>query len=131
MKTEGGQRRFDRWGIYKGEDLMGIEGSFDPSPRSNKVSVARYSGKGVFTVDSYFDAGKGVNELGLRRGVYGRFKDLLKPDRALCLVSQAKRRGMDRNFVNIEYYAKCDKPSPELVGELSMIMRNEINDNEL
>ena len=134
------QRALDRWGHYREFDTMAVEGAFDPNPICSK-SICKYDrNKGVLSINSYFDTGTSewIDEPRVQRELNGMLRRLVKAKRygSLCVCTNGTRQIAGRRkgellkrFVNVEYYARCDRPEPTTVCEMAKTIRG-VLDNE-
>lgn len=124
----GKKKNTSRYVAAKGRSILDIEGTM-PLKGINATSVAAYKDNGVFEVFAKFDTKVSFNEHEARRYLAQRFKTLFKPSKYLLIVECRPHRinghkgseGLTR-YLNLEYYAKCDKPEPEKVQQLKTIV---------
>lgn len=128
------QRQLDRWGKANGFMTMGVEGTFDPSPPTVN-SVCKYNAKkGVLSMNTYFETGQtGLeSESAAQRELNYKLRSIVGAGRSgsLCVCTNGTRRRTAkdkgkpfRRFVNVEYYALCDRPEPDKVQEMAKVIR--------
>lgn len=109
----------------KGRDVLDIEGTMELVTPAHRSS-ANYKDNGIFEMFAKFDTKVPFNEHLARRYLAQRFKTLFNPSKYLLITEcrpHARRRQKDLGrFLNLEYYARCDKPEPEKVQQLKTIV---------
>ena len=121
----GKKKNTSRYVRANGKDVLDIEGTMKkvtPAHRSSAV----YKDNGVFEMYAKFDTKVPFNEHEARRYLAQRFKTLFKPSKYLliteCLPHKQRQQKNLGRYLNLEYYAKCDKPEPEKVQQLKTIV---------
>lgn len=108
----------------KGKDVLDIEGTM-PLKLINR-STAAFKDNGIFEIFAKFDTEVGFNEHEARRYLAKRLKTLFNPSKYLLIVEcvphkQRRQKDLGR-YLNLEYYARCDRPEPEKVQQLKTIV---------
>ena len=124
-KEMGKKRNTLRYVRANGKDVLDIEGTMKLMTPAHRSS-ANYKDNGVFEIFAKFDTKVGFNEHEARRYLAKRMKELFNPSKYLLITEcqpHVRRRQKDLGrYLNLEYYAKCDRPEPEKVQQLKTIV---------
>ena len=107
----------DRWVKAKGKWALNVDGAF--SFGGARYSLATYQDEhGLFEVYAFFNSGKKVNETEIETALGKDLKELFNAGKYICVVENGTGKRIDRQFIRVEFYARCQRPDPEVVGML-------------